>query len=139
MTDKTLSIVIDTNLWVSMALGSKTVIRQMQQVIEAPHVIIFTSAEQLEELTDTLAKPKLQKYLTQNRTQQLLELIWQKAQLIHVHTQMKICRDPKDDFLIQLAMDAQAHCIVSGDADLLVLNPVGDLKIVTITDFLQKL
>ena len=106
MTDKTLRIVVDTNLWVSMALGSKIVSLQMQRVIETPHVAIFTSAEQLEELTDTLAKPKLQKYLTQQRTRQLLELIWQKALLVHVHTQLKICRDPKDDFLLQLALDA---------------------------------
>jgi putative PIN family toxin of toxin-antitoxin system len=122
-----------------MALGSKIVSLQMQRVIETPHVAIFTSAEQLEELTDTLAKPKLQKYLTQQRTRQLLELIWQKALLVHVHTQLKICRDPKDDFLLQLALDAKAHCIVSGDTDLLALNPVGDLKIITLTDFLQML
>jgi putative PIN family toxin of toxin-antitoxin system len=138
MTAKTHRIVVDTNLWVSMALGSKTVTLQMQQILTHANLSIFTSIEQLEELTETLAKPKLQKYLTTQRTQQLFELIWQRAQLIPIISQNKICRDPKDDFIINLALDAQAHCIVTGDADLLVLNPIDALEILTMTDFLQN-
>lgn len=139
MTATTHRIVVDTNLWVSMALGSKIVVQQMLQVIQNNNIFIFTSADQLEELTETLAKPKLQKYLTKSRTQQLFDLFWLKVQIINVHSQVKVCRDPKDDYLLNLAKDAQAHCIISGDADLLVLNPIDNLKILTITDFLLSI
>jgi uncharacterized protein len=131
-------IVVDTNLWVSMALGSKTVTGQMQRLIEDPTIALFTSAEQLEELTATLAKPRLQKYLTQTRTRHLFDLIWLKTQLVHVTTQAQLCRDPNDDFVINLALDAQADCIITGDDDLLTLNPIGSLEILTLTAFIGR-
>ncbi|WP_419788833.1 putative toxin-antitoxin system toxin component, PIN family [Mucilaginibacter sp. X4EP1] len=37
---------------------------------------------------------------------------------------MTTCRDPKDNKFLELAFAAEASCIVSGDQDLLILNPV---------------
>ena len=62
------NVVVDTNVWVSMALGSQVVSVQMAQIIQDTDVSIFISAELLEELTDTLTKPKLQRYLSTVRT-----------------------------------------------------------------------
>jgi uncharacterized protein len=76
--------------------------------------------------------------LGQTRTRYLFELIWLKTQLVHVTTQTRICRDPNDDFLINLALDAQANYIITGDADLLTLNPIGSLEILTLSAFISK-
>lgn len=130
---------IDTNLWVSMAMGSRVVSEQMLRIIENPDLEFFTSAELLDELTETLAKPRLQKYLTYERAKQLFDLIWLKTQLIHVNINLRLCRDPKDDFILNLATEAKAHCIITGDAGLLVLNPLDNIRILTIADFLQSL
>lgn len=62
------NVVVDTNVWVNMALGSQVVSVQMAQIIQDTDVSIFISAELLEELTDTLTKPKLQRYLSTVRT-----------------------------------------------------------------------
>ena len=45
--------------------------------------------------------------------------------------------DPKDNFLLNLAVDSKADFLLTGDKDLLVLGKVGDTKIMTISDFLE--
>ncbi len=42
---------------------------------------------------------------------------------------MTACRDPKDDKFLELAANGRADVIISGDADLLVLNPFRDIPI----------
>jgi uncharacterized protein len=42
-----------------------------------------------------------------------------------------ICRDPKDDMILECASLAAANFIVSGDRDLLTLGQYGDISIVT--------
>lgn len=50
-----------------------------------------------------------------------------------------VTRDPKDDYLLAYAVVGQADYLVSGDADLLVLNRVGKLIICRPRDFLTFL
>ena len=45
------------------------------------------------------------------------------------------CRDPKDDFLLELAVQSNAIYLVSGDEDLLELGQIGDCKIMTYAQF----
>lgn len=53
------------------------------------------------------------------------------AELVEVAEPVRECRDPKDDQILELAVSKNASCIVTGDADLLVLNPFHNVKIVT--------
>ncbi len=46
------------------------------------------------------------------------------------------CRDPKDNKFLELAVAGNADCIVTGDKDLLVLNPFRDTKIISPANFL---
>jgi predicted nucleic acid-binding protein len=48
-----------------------------------------------------------------------------------------VCRDPKDDKFLELALNGKADVIVSGDADLLVLNPFRGIPIVAPAVFVQ--
>ena len=41
------------------------------------------------------------------------------------------CRDAKDDKFLELAVNGNAELIVSGDEDLLILNPFQEIAIVT--------
>ena len=47
-----------------------------------------------------------------------------------------VCRDPKDDMVLALALAAQVDLIVSGDNDLLVLHPFKDIPIFSPADAL---
>ena len=46
------------------------------------------------------------------------------------------CRDLKDNKFLELAVEAKAQCVITGDKDLLVLNPFRGIPILTPADFL---
>ena len=60
-----------------------------------------------------------------------------RAELVAITERIAACRDPKDDKFLELAVNGQADLIVSGDADLLALNPFRDIPIVTPATFVQ--
>ena len=45
------------------------------------------------------------------------------------------CRDPKDDFLLELAAVSSADFLVTGDRDLLELRGIGECRIISPSDF----
>ncbi len=51
----------------------------------------------------------------------------------------KVTRDWKDDYLLAYALVGQADYLVTGDNDLLVLQQVGNLSIVSPQEFLKTL
>lgn len=50
---------------------------------------------------------------------------------------VKLSRDPKDDFLLSLALSINADYLITGDEDLLILEQIGLTKIITMDDFLK--
>ena len=42
---------------------------------------------------------------------------------------IQLCRDPKDDKFLELAINGHAKYIITGDKDLLVLNPFREIHI----------
>jgi uncharacterized protein len=58
------------------------------------------------------------------------------AELVDVTEEVTECRDPKDDKFLALGVSGRATHIVSGDADLLTMNPFRGIPIVTPHDFL---
>lgn len=49
----------------------------------------------------------------------------------------KVCRDPDDDMVLACAVAAGASAIISGDKDLLVLNPFGNIRILSPAEYLH--
>lgn len=48
------------------------------------------------------------------------------------------CRDPKDDKFLSLAVAGQADVIVTGDEDMLTLNPFRGVAILTPQEFIER-
>ena len=61
-----------------------------------------------------------------------------RAALINVGVSINACRDPKDDKFLELAVSANASCIVSGDKDLLILHPFRNILILNAADFINN-
>jgi len=59
------------------------------------------------------------------------------AELVTITERIAACRDPKDDKFLELAVNGRADLIVSGDRDLLALNPFREIPIVTPATFVQ--
>ncbi len=61
------------------------------------------------------------------------------ATFVDITSNITDCRDPKDNKFLELAIDGKADYIVSGDKDLLVLNPYRNMPILNANDFLSLL
>ena len=59
--------------------------------------------------------------------------------LIQVSSDVDYCRDEKDNFLLNLAIDGKADYLVTGDQDLLELKKLGKTKIITIEELKKQL
>ena len=49
------------------------------------------------------------------------------------------CRDPKDDKFLELAINGNAEYLITGDKDLLVLDPFRETHILSAKDFIAKI
>jgi hypothetical protein len=67
---------------------------------------------------------------------ELVELITLVAIVVEPTETVDIVRDPDDNRLIEAAMAGHADILVSGDQDLLTLQAVGNIRIMTPRDFL---
>jgi hypothetical protein len=58
--------------------------------------------------------------------------------LVSVKSNVKVCRDSKDDFLLALAKDGKADYLLTGDKDLLEIKKNGKTIILMISEFLKN-
>ncbi len=133
-------LVIDTNIWIGFLIG-KTLSGLSEALINDKIRVLF-SEELFEELVEVLQRPKFKKYFSQHDISELISLIHLKTELIEIRERFDVCRDPKDNFLLELCVSGNADYLLTGDDDLLVLNPFRDVKIISYRNFreiLQKL
>ncbi len=100
--------------------------------------VIVVSTETLEELSRVVFDEKFDKYAPAAMRQGFLERYETDCELIEVTEEVSFCRDPDDDKFLSLAKTAKATAIISGDKDLLVLNPFNDIPIITPDEFLKR-
>lgn len=126
-------IIVDTNIWISFLIG-KT-LAGLHHHIHSGRVQIIICPAQLLELTDVLARPRIRKYIPEEKALEFLDLLDQAAELVEPEMGPPLCRDPKDDYLLYAAMSSNAHYLVSGDKDLLTLRHIGATQIIAYTEF----
>jgi len=129
-------LIIDTNLWISFLLTAD--IAKLDQIFSNESVILLFSQELLDEFIEVANRPKFKKYFTINTLEDLLQQIRLAAQFIQVTSNIDICRDSKDNFLLSIAKDGDADYLVTGDKDLLILKKIGKTKILTFTDYVTR-
>ena len=67
-----------------------------------------------------------------------LAALTRDAEWVDVDVQIKACRDPKDDKFLELAVSGRATHVVTGDNDLLALDPFRNIPIVSPKTFLDS-
>ena len=75
----------------------------------------------------------------ENKHQEIAGIIAKNCLFIKNVYNEKYSRDPDDDKFVNCAKSGGASYIVSGDKDLLVLKKIGDLEIITASNFLKFL
>ena len=100
---------------------------------------ILQSQATAAELSEVLARKKFDRYLTREDRDLFLSMLLNEATIVEITVEIHACRDPKDDKFLELAISGQTSCLVSGDPDLLVLNPFRGIPILTPAQFLEWL
>ena len=133
----TIKVIIDTNLWISFLIGKE--LAKLKELIVDRTIQVVLCEQIIEEINLVTQRPKLQKYFPATKVQELLELLRIIGLWIEVTSEVSICRDAKDNYLLALAKDSQANFLITGDADLLSLVNFEGTKISTYKDFLGKI
>jgi putative PIN family toxin of toxin-antitoxin system len=130
--------VIDTNVLVSAVILPKSHVGQIVPRLQEAAFVPLYHAQLLAELIHVLGRRRIQQrfHITIEDIQAITDLIVLRGQCVEPVRHFEVCRDPKDNFLLDIAFAAQADVIVSGDEDLLVLHPFGNVRIVTPREFL---
>lgn len=125
--------VIDTNIWISFLIGK--LLAGLDDYILDSLLEVVISDEQLEEITNVLRRPKFRKHFSTDDIEEFLSLLYKSARIVKVHHTIKDCGDDKDNFILETAIRDKADYIVTGDKDLLVLNPYRGKKIIGFREF----
>jgi len=126
-------IVFDTNIWISFLISKS--LGDLDKLILNGKIVLLFSHELMTEFIDVTSREKLKPFFKEEDIASLIDLIEEYVEIVTVNSNVQICRDKKDNFLLALAKDGQADYLVSGDKDLLVLESFEKTKIVSLTSF----
>jgi putative PIN family toxin of toxin-antitoxin system len=127
--------VIDTNTFVSAAIKLGSIPDQaIRKALEED--IVLYSEDTWRELQEVLLRPKFDRYQVEAFRRRFLEALYAAIVPVQIVTAFKVCRHPKDDKFLDLAVSGNADLIITGDKDLLVLHPFHGIPIVSPADYL---
>ena len=135
MTNK---FVIDTNTLISGSLfANSTTSLAIDKALEIGD--FYFSNETFEEFISVLFRPKFDKYFTdENHKWLIIDRFERFAKFKNPEIVITDCRDPKDNKFLELAWTINADCIITGDEDLLILNPYKKILILNSSQFIEK-
>jgi putative PIN family toxin of toxin-antitoxin system len=99
--------------------------------------IVLASEATILELDEVLRRDKFRRYIADEIRLEFVAAFVRQCELINVQDTVSVCRDPKDNKFLELALSAQATHILSGDDDLLVLHPFRGIEILSPSAFLS--
>ncbi len=130
--------VFDTNVLISALLFENSKPAQALQYALANGEVLL-SLDLLEELNEVLGRERFNRYLTTEEREEFLEALIERAVLVEITENVQECRDPKDDKVLELALNGEAQYIITGDRDLLVLHPFRNVLVITVDEFLKTM
>jgi len=128
-------VVIDTNLYFSGFFYGGLPGKLLLQASEGKLHPLISSV-----LIDELRRKFLSRFdrppaMAESYIQELLEI----SSILEPAIEVKDCRDPDDNRILECAVSGAADAIITGDKDLLVLHPFRGIPILTVRQFLDSL
>jgi putative PIN family toxin of toxin-antitoxin system len=114
-----LRVVIDPNVWISALLSPAGAPADVVRAVLAGEVIAVVSPQLLDELGTVLARTKFRRWISPTDAEEFVRAIAAKGEPhADVPEPTTATRDRDDDYLVALAVSADAR-LVTGDDDLL--------------------
>ena len=133
--------VIDTSVLIRYLIRPSSAIKELIEIRWlGDEVQMVTAPKLVEELEGVLKRDYIQALVRPEEGQALLDAIHQKAAILPSFGEVpSYTRDPKDDKLVACALAGGADYLVTVDQDILVLEAVGDVRMVTPYDFVRTI
>jgi len=133
---KSKKIILDTNLWISFLITQNY--KEIDKLISERKVQLIFSKELIDEFINVVKRPKFKNFFNETDIEKLLDMFDYYGKFVDVKIKINECRDPKDNFLLSLAVASKSDYLITGDADLLVLKKIQKTKILTWRDFIMN-
>jgi len=138
-------VIVDTNLLVRMVAGAPAA-SPLHRLWRAGQFELLSTPYLMNELANVLDRPHLQRYLQPGAARAFLTLLRAEATMISPTVHVSLCRDPKDDALLDAAIAGHADYVVTADRDLTddlylkeTFKAKHGVRIVTMAEFLAAL
>lgn len=118
-------LVIDTNVYISAAISGRGAPADLLDAAVSGLAVLIVSPHLLGEIREVLQREKFRRWIGLEDVAafiQGIELIADHFEDSQIEERERVCRDPDDDYLVALALKADATLLVSGDDDLLSLE-----------------
>jgi putative PIN family toxin of toxin-antitoxin system len=130
-------IVVDTNVLISRLLLPGSVSdRAVRKAVDVGQLMVSDAT--MEELAAVLGREKFDPYVSIADRQEFLRLLGRIAEMVPIVRVVRACRDPRDDKFLEVAVNGRGDLIISGDHDLLDLNPFIGIAIVSPAGYLAR-
>ena len=130
-------VVFDTRTLIGALLFPRSQHAQSFRDVIAHHQAV-ASVETMQELVDVTSRPKFDRYRAVADRAEFVQRYAEVVEMVTVTEAVTDCRESKDNKFLALALAATANAILSGDDDLLVLNPYREIEIVGLAGFAAK-
>lgn len=136
--EKPLRVVVDTNLWISFLIGRRLDV--LLEMFEDPWFELVCTPLLRTEILMVAQREKFRRWFSLEKVELLRQFIDEEMTMVEIDINNipSRCRDPKDDYLLELAVQADALYLVSGDDDLLALGQIEDCRILTVREFEEE-
>jgi uncharacterized protein len=129
-------VVVDTNVLVSFFLRQgSTPWRVIKDILECGELLM--SDDTLAELGEVLGRPKFDRYVSRAIRERFLAILPAFATHVAIVERIEACRDPKDDKILEAAVNGQADFLVTGDRALLAMGTFRSVVIVSPSGYLR--
>ena len=132
-----LRVAFDTNVVVNATMFPRSIPNRAMRTGAALGCVL-ASEETVEEMRTVLIRRKFDRYLSPADRTRVLDEFLATVEMVAVDVSIHDCRDPKDNKFLELAVSGGATHLVTGDDDLLVLNPFRGVSILTPQAFLDE-
>lgn len=120
--------VFDTNVLVSAALLPDSKPRLALDLAHRSGKILLSFAA-LAELYEVLGRKRFRRYIEEEDVRSFVSALTREAEWVDADVRITACRDPRDNKFLELAVSGNASHIITGDNDLLALNPFQGIAI----------
>jgi putative PIN family toxin of toxin-antitoxin system len=125
-----LRVILDTNVLVSAMLSSRSTPGNALR-LAAQTCILLASDATIAEAEEVIQRSKFDALVSPAARAEFLVRYREAVTFVMIVSRIEVCRDVRDNKFLDLAIDGRAEVIVTGDEDLLVLDPFQGVRILS--------